>query len=189
MKKITSTEVRDNLAKKLMEIFDTKIDVEIEQNGQAVAILTTKKPQRALAPLRVKSEDAKKNWGELLQAVSLRNARFAFHRRSKSTGEAYQIYLIPSPHFENTFAKRWSAHVADGKQRQNGETTPNRELLEAQNETRNQLEVLSKGIADVQEKLTLTFALINRNGRLYNTPELGVVKLAEEDDLDQYEVD
>jgi len=159
----------------------------IELSGQIVAILTPNKPQRSVQPIHVTSEDAKKGWAELLQAVSMRRARFYFAR--KSNEQTYQVYLVPNPDFENSFAKRWTEHVAECRSTKLDAKVSSRDLLEAQNDTKHQIALLRDELAKLDKKVALTFALANRSGDIFKTPEQGIVPRPDEDDLDQYEVD
>jgi hypothetical protein len=183
----TATEVRKNLSLVLRDLFDTKEDVGIELSGQVVAILTLNEPRRSVQPIRVKSEDAKKGWAELLQAVSMRRARFYFAR--KSNEQTYRIYLVPNPGFENSFAKRWAEHLEEHKTKNADGQVSSRDLLEAQNDTKHQIASLRDEFAKLDKKIALAFALSNRGGDVFKTPEQGIVRRADEDDLDQYEVD
>lgn len=187
MKTKTASEVRKNLSLLLRDVFDTKEDLGIELSGQVVAILTLDEPRRSIQPIRVKSEDAKKGWAELLQAVSMRRARFYFSR--KSNEQTYQIYLVSNPDFENSFAKRWAEHVEEYKNKNSDGKVSSRELLESQNDTKHQIASLRDEFAKLDKKIALTFALANRGGDVFKTPEQGIVRSADEDDLDQYEVD
>lgn len=187
MKTETASEIRKNLPKLLREIFETEEDLGVELSGQVVAILTKSEPTRSIQPIRVKIEDAKKGWAELLQAVSVRRGRFAFHR--KSSEQTYRIYLIPNPAFENSFVNLWQSHVAEHRAKNSVGQASNRDLLEAQNETKAQIVSLGNALAKLDKKIALTFAIANRGGDVFKTPEQGIVRRTDEDDLDQYEVD
>ena len=188
MRTETASEVRKNLSLLLRNVFDTKDDLEIELSGQVVAILTLNEPRPSVQPIRVKCEDAKKGWAELLQAVSMRRARFYFARKSNEE-QQYRIYLVPNPNFENSFAKRWAEHVAEYKTKNLDGQVSSRDLLEAQNDTKRQIASLRKELAKLANQIVLTFALVNRGGDVFRTPDQGIVRRADEDDLDQYEVD
>ncbi|MES2832475.1 MAG: hypothetical protein V4695_10830 [Pseudomonadota bacterium] len=183
MKTETASQVRKNLSMLLSNVFETGEDLGIDLSGQIVAILTSKKPERQIQPIRVKTDDAKKDWAELLQAISMRRARFFFAR--KLNEQPHRIYLLPNPDFENSFAKRWSEHVADYKTKNTNEQFSNCEMLKAQNDTAHQIASLRDDLLRLDKKIAQTFAIINR-GDIRNTPEQGLGGLYDADDLDRY---
>jgi predicted MPP superfamily phosphohydrolase len=183
----TSSAVRKYLPKILKAVFENNEDLEIELYGQVVAILTLQEPHRAIAPLRIKTEDAKKGWSELLQAVSTRKARFAFYR--KSGEHKYQIYLVPNPKCKNSFSEGWANHVASWKENAQTVQSTGSVRLEPASDIHLEFASIHESLKGLKNIVKHTFALINRGGDVFKTPELGTLRLVDADDLERYEAD
>ena len=173
VKEIKSSEVRGNLPKLLTSVVKTGEPIGILNNAVLVAVLTHDKPKRALPPIEIRVDQARADWSNLIDAVSVRGARFCFPTKDR----AKAVYLIRHKDFFNPFARAWIDHMGQWQAAQSREATLD-ELMDVQSSTAAHLsqlgENLQTGIQAINDKVACFFALVQRNGDLRNVPELGV---------------
>jgi hypothetical protein len=184
MEKVKSTYLVRNLTRVLNEVISSGKAIGVEDGVDTVAVLTLEKPNYEVPPIRLNIERARAAWPEVMNTVAIQGARYAF--RSKSQG--IEVYLRRYNKYRVPLAKAWNDQVSEYRPKPT-EGVTKMELLQAQEEAKHQIEQLKDDIAAVSQKLNLLFALINRNGDLLATPESGVKKKPDEDDLEHFPLD
>jgi len=188
MQEIKSSEVRGNLPKLLTSVLKTGEAIGILNNSALVAVLTNVKPRRALPPIEIRVEQARADWSNLIDAVAVRGARFAFPSKD---GSKY-VYLERHRDFYNPFARQWLDHMTEWQATQSREATLE-ELMSVQSSTAAHLAELGSKLGtqlqEIDQKVRCFFALVQRNGDLRNVPELGVGTARTAPLLERYEVD
>jgi hypothetical protein len=98
-----SSVVRTRLEKYIRSVGPTGIG--IERNGEVVAVLTTEY-SHAIPPVRIVTEEARKNWSDLLAAVSMDRGNFY----CVQPGVERKVYLLRAEGYQNIFVTRWVEH-------------------------------------------------------------------------------
>ena len=196
MEEISSSVVRLQLSKKLRLIYETGNPIAILHNAVVVARLTLKEPAYEIPPLRIRLEEARKNWGELLDFIAIRRARYFFRMRFGSEDEPPTIiYMVPASSYRNPFSEAWREHVTVFRNSEHQIPSVDaadivEDLKDALRHDRQEIEAkLTSSLDAMDKKITCLVALINRKGNMYATPELGIVPTPNAADLDRYEAD
>lgn len=188
MQELKSSEVRANLPKLLASVFRTREPIGILNNAALVAVLTAVKPKRAIPPLPIRTEQAKADWSNLIDAVAVRGARFSFPSKDGTK----LVYLVRHKDFQNEFARQWLDHMSAWQAEHDKAATLD-EIMAVQTSTAAHLNELGANLQthlqEIDQKVRCFFALVNRNGDLSNVPELGVGSLRTADLLERYEAE
>ncbi len=178
----SSSDIRTNLAPIISGKAQTE-DVQIEMNGESIAILTTKKPLGKIPPLLLKTMDAKNDWANVLALVVYKNASFMFKIKNCQI-----VYLVKDKNQENILLDRWRKHVK--KYRNEAINTGVMDSIETTRDSiLDSFENLNQEVEQIGNSIRCLFAVINRGGNLSATPEIGILPRKTEDDLESYEVD
>lgn len=191
--KVKSTDARNNLKALLSQVWETEEPVEILLDGKPVAVLTLEEPQTGTPALRIKFDEARKGWSELLNYVFIMGARFYFRVRLNDDKPAPKIYLVRPVGSRNRFDEAWKAHRETYRAQQNKSLDPV-DLLdhiedlygELQEDVQSSLAemqaTLEKSVQQINNKIGVAFASTHRP-HLYAVPELGAVPLRSARDI------
>ena len=154
MKIEKSTVVRTGLEKWIRSLSDgIHTELGIELSGRVVAVLTTT-PKGIIPPLKLSAEHARKNWANLLAAVSTGRGRFYFERDLSGK----RVYLIRAEGHENPFVRQWVDHSNEWNFQSAG--TPAVDMEELQQTVTEQLRSMQESLAKFETNMR---GLINPN--------------------------
>jgi len=178
-----SSDVRKNLTKVLSQVLRGEVeDVEIEVNGEVVAFLSTDEINFEVPPIHLKAEEAREDWAGILETVAIQNARYFFRK----TGSDTKVYLKRHPNYRHSAARRWRSHVNSVRQEKEAPLTLE-DLMASQEDLGRKVEEMA-GLLDQMKTINkLLFARIERGGDLFRTPENGVLRTFDANDLERYE--
>lgn len=180
-----SSEVRKDLSKLISCLLRGEVEeIEIEINGEAVAILTKEEPTSEIPPIFLKAEEAREDWSGILESVAIQGARYYFKRASSSE----KIYLRRHQTYRHTAARRWRAHVSACRQEKRAPLTLE-DYMASHEDVVRKVEEIGGLVDSLRTTNRLLFARIERGGDLFRTPENGVVRSFDVGDLDRYEAE
>jgi gamma-glutamyl:cysteine ligase YbdK (ATP-grasp superfamily) len=181
-----SSTIRTSLAKYVRQVISSEADVVIEHDGKNIAVLSLKSPSEGTIPLRMKIADAQAGWADLLNIVALRGARYYFKLKARSDeDETPKVYLYRYKQC-NRFVEEWNKH----RSAQICSDVDAKNSLEKElEEIRKNIEMVAKQLDSVTKVSRWTFAAVNRDGHLLNTPEMGVLPIKGQHDSDDSEED
>lgn len=179
---VKSSEVKRDLRATLKRVGETGQDILIEYSGEVHARLTTRKPQKKVAPVRLRVEDARQNWSKLMQVVATRDARFVFRLVNSPA-----VFLLRDSEYQNGILHQWNEHIK--KHRLTSATAGTAEAFdEAKDEIIHQIHCLDEVVKQLSTTVRTAFASLTRTD-LRAFPETGLVPRRNEGDLERYEVD
>ncbi len=184
MKKVKATYLVRNFSRVLNEVITSGEPIGVEDGTDTVGVLTLEKPKYEVPPMRLNIERARAAWPEVMSTMAIQGARYSFRSKSRDV----EVYLRRHSKYRIPLAKAWNDQVREYRPKPN-EGITQMELLQSQEEAKHQIEQLKDDIAAISQKLNLLFALINRNGDLLATPESGIKKKPDEDDLEHFPID
>lgn len=176
-----SSLIRMSLAKHIRQVASCGEDLCIEHDSREIAVLSLTPPRTGTKPLRMLSADAQSGWADLLSIVSVRGARYYFKLKPLADGpEMPRVYLYRTKS-SNRFTKDWNEHRDAQIQKQApadyvGPILKSQEsLASALALIQAEMEKLNSTVQSLNQVQRWTFAAVNRDGHLLNTPEMGVV--------------
>lgn len=181
-----SSTIRTSLAKYTRQVISSGADVVIEHDSKEIAVLSLKPPSKGTEPLRIKIADAQAGWADLLNIVALRGARYYFKLKPRSDeDQTPKVYLYRYKQC-NRFVEEWNKHRSE---QICSDMDAKNALEKALEDIRNSIETIAKQVGSVTQVVRWTFAAVNRDGHLLNTPEMGVVPIKRHHDPDDSEED
>lgn len=182
--KAASTAVRNDLLKKIVQVHETGEDIVITADGKALAVLTVNRPL-GTKPMLIKTTDAAQGWSDLLNLVSVSNARFYFSLKPKSPGSDSRFVYLVRGKYRNRFLERWQEHRENFAQQVEAPKAPQNELdsLEKADQIFEKIEAIESALGGLTRQVATAFAYQNREGDLLKTPETGVVPYRTADDF------
>ena len=198
-KSLISSLARTKLSSVLREVWEEETPIAIKVDGKDSAMLSLEKPKGGTPPLRIKIKDARSNWSDLLDLVKVYGAKYYFQVRFQQDDddddeETVKIYLTRAPEYKNKFQYEWQEHKAKNGKLCKPSDLKNR-IDELSDELRENIssdvveifdETAQKISDEINRRISLTFAMISRNGDLQATPEIGIKPLTKIDDICQY---
>lgn len=185
METVKSTIARRDLTKLLNKLAREEIPkIAIEVSGEAIAVLTLDEPEYEIPPIKLMAEEARNDWAGILEAVSIRNARFVFCKKDSDK----RVYLRRHKSFRHAASQRWSQHINEFREQQKQPPTMD-DMLEAQDALSRKFEDVIDQISQMQTTHRLLFAKIERKGDLFATSENGYQPPLDSSSLDRYEAD
>lgn len=177
-----STDVKSDLRGAIERVCEKKQDISIRYSGKVVAKLTAQQPSRRIPPVRLKIEEARQNWSELMQVVAIRGACFSF----KLVDEV-PVFLVRDAGYQNPILLKWKEHLKEHKG--SSDTAGTAETVdEAKDEIIQYIESLETALKSLTTKVSTAFASMSRRD-VHATPDNGLVRRQTVADLERYEVD
>jgi hypothetical protein len=180
-----SSEVRKDLTKLLSSLLRGEVEeIDVEVNGEAVAVITKNEPALGTPAIYLKAEEAREDWAGILETVAIQNARYFFKR----SGSDEKIYLRKHRDYRHSAARRWRAHVNAYRDEKTAPLTLE-DLMASQEDLGRKVEEMGELLNEMRTINKLLFARIERGGDLFRTPENGVIRPFDAGDLDRYEAE